>query len=160
VLKEPFQGDAKYIKEVFLQNPADFQSPDIPYNLPFLVELKELERLTKAKICKDSCNNIYGEKGVKKHPDSGEHMFMLLNKLALKHEESFKRETLEKYFRNANLKDKSIAKVKSNIERIKSKINEYEREGKKPGGSHIMDMLRATIKYDKANLDGMLLNID
>ena len=90
-LIKPFKEQAKYIKDVFLQNPADFKHSDIEHNLPYLVVLKELERVTKT--CKNASNCIFGPTSVKKHPDSEEHMVMLLNKLALKHEEAFRRET-------------------------------------------------------------------
>jgi len=46
-------------------------------------------------------------------------------------------------------RNKKIGGVKQNIPRIKSKIDEEENEGKRPGGKTIKDMLRCTMYYEK-----------
>lgn len=67
----------------------------------------------------------------------------------MKYHNMFENETRENYFQLCLPRNKKIGGVKQNIPRIKSKIDEEENEGKRPGGKTIKDMLRCTMYYEK-----------
>lgn len=82
----------------------------------------------------------------------------MLKELSAVHMEAFRKETQNKYFQYA--KKISVAPPKANVPRIKQKILEYEKEGKKPGGMYMRDMLRATAYYSKSGIHHMLNDLN